>query len=72
LQSGCAGATYSASTSTVATSEGRNGGTFGQSSFDDHTDVAGLSVDRLTMSATLASTLSPVPSSVRASLVDPN
>jgi hypothetical protein len=31
-----------------------------------------LSADRLTLSATSASTLSPVPSSVRAALVDPN
>jgi hypothetical protein len=33
---------------------------------------AGLPADRLTLSATSASTLSPVPSSVRAALVDPN
>jgi branched-subunit amino acid transport protein len=31
-----------------------------------------LPVDRLTLSATLVSTLSPVPSSVCAALVDPN
>jgi hypothetical protein len=31
-----------------------------------------LPADRLTLSATSASTLSPVPSSVRAALVDPN
>jgi hypothetical protein len=31
-----------------------------------------LQADRLTLSATLASTLSPVPSSVRATLMDPN
>jgi hypothetical protein len=31
-----------------------------------------LLVDRLTLSATLASTLSLVPSSIRATLVDPN
>jgi hypothetical protein len=31
-----------------------------------------LPADRLTLSATSASTLSPVPSSVRATLVDPN
>jgi hypothetical protein len=31
-----------------------------------------LSADRLTLSATSASTLSPVPSSIRAALVDPN
>jgi uncharacterized membrane protein len=31
-----------------------------------------LSTDRLTLSATLASTLSPVPSSVHTALVDPN
>jgi hypothetical protein len=31
-----------------------------------------LLADKLTLSATLASTLSPVPSSIRATLVDPN
>jgi hypothetical protein len=31
-----------------------------------------LLADRLTLSATLTSTLSPVPSSIRATLVDPN
>jgi hypothetical protein len=70
--SGYVGATGTASTSAVATSKDCTGGSSGQPSSDDHTGEAGLPADRLTLSATLASTLSPVPSSVRAALIDPN
>jgi hypothetical protein len=52
--------------------EGRSGGSSGQPSFDDHAGKAGLPIDRLTLLANLASTLSSVPSSVCAALVDPN
>jgi hypothetical protein len=72
LPSGCARATISASTSAVATNEGCTGGTCGQSSSEDHAGEAGLSADRLTLSATSASTVLPVHSSVCVVLVDPN
>jgi hypothetical protein len=39
---GCARATSTASTSAVAVGEGHTGGTFDQSSFDDHTGKVGL------------------------------
>jgi hypothetical protein len=63
------GATSTASISAVADGDGRTSGTFGQLSSDDH---MGEAVDRLTLSATSVSTLSPVPSSACAALVDPN
>jgi hypothetical protein len=70
--SGYAGANDTASTSAVATSKGCTGGSSSQPSSDDHAGEAGLLADKVTLSATSASTLSPVPSSVRAALVDPN
>jgi hypothetical protein len=39
---------------------------------DDHTGEVGLLADRLPLLASSVSTMSPVPSSVRAALVDPN
>jgi hypothetical protein len=60
------------STSAVAVSNGRIGVSSGQPSPNDHVGEAGLPVDRLTLSATSASTLLPVPSFVRSALVDPN
>jgi hypothetical protein len=70
--SGCTRATGTASTSAVTTGEDCTGGTSGQPSSDDHVGEAGLLADRLTLSATSASTLSPVPSSIHAALFDPN
>jgi hypothetical protein len=69
---GCAGATDTASISAITAGKGRTGGSSNQPSPDDHTDEAGLLADRLTLLATSASTLSLVPSSVHATLVDPN
>jgi hypothetical protein len=66
------GATVTASTSTVATDEGHIGGSSGQPSFDDHVGEAGLLADRLTLSATSASTLLSMPSSVCTALINPN
>jgi hypothetical protein len=63
--SGYAGATGTASTSAVAASKGRTGGSSGEPSSDDHAGETSLST-------TSASTLSPVPSFVRTALVDPN
>jgi hypothetical protein len=65
-------ATNTTSTSAAATGEGRTGGTFSQSSSDDHVGEAGLPADILTLSATSAPTLSTVPSFVHATLADPN
>jgi hypothetical protein len=69
---GCARATSTTSTSAVIAGEGRTGATSGQSSSNDHVGEEGLPADRLTLSATSASTLSPVLSSVHAALIDPN
>jgi hypothetical protein len=52
--------------------EVRTGGFSGQPSSDDHVSEVGLLADRLTLSDTLVSTLSPVPSPVSAALVNPN
>jgi hypothetical protein len=72
--SGCARDTGTSSTLAVTTGEGRIGGTSSQSSFDDHVGEEGfwLPADRLTLSATSASTLSLVPSSVHTALADLN
>jgi hypothetical protein len=70
--SGCVGATCTTSTSAVAASKGHTDGTFGQPSSDDHTGKVGLPADKLTLSATSSSLLSPVPTSVRAALTDPS
>jgi hypothetical protein len=66
--SGCARATITASTSAVAAGEGCTGGTFGQSSSNDHAGKAELPADRLT----LASTVLLVLYSVCAALIDLN
>jgi hypothetical protein len=65
-------ATGTASTSGIATGEGRAGSTSGQFSSDDHVGEAGLPVDKLTLSATSAPTLSLVPSFVPVALTDGN
>jgi hypothetical protein len=70
--SGCAGATVTVSTSAVNPREGCTSGSSGQSSSDDHVSEAGLPADRLTLSATSASIVSTVPSSVHTALIDPN
>jgi hypothetical protein len=67
--SGYTGATITAFKSAVATGEHCTGGTSDQSSSDDHMGEAGLLTDRLTLSATSASIVLPVPSSVRAALI---
>jgi hypothetical protein len=68
------GAIDIASTSAVTTNEGRTGGTSGKSSSDDHAGKAGLPASgRQTHPIShLSATLSPVPSSVRATLINPN
>jgi hypothetical protein len=68
----CAGAINTASTSAVATDKGHTDVISGQPSSKDHVGEAGLPTDRLILSTTLASTLSPVPPSVRTALIDPN
>jgi hypothetical protein len=72
LPSGYVRATDTTSTSAVTVGEGHTGSTSGESSSDDHEGEAGLPTDRLTLSATLAPTLSLVPSSIRAALIDLN
>jgi hypothetical protein len=65
--SGCAGATYTTSTSIVTAGEGHTGGTSGQPSSDDHTGKAGLlttdqqthTVDHLIITALSGAHLSP-------------
>jgi hypothetical protein len=69
---GYAGATNIASTSAVATGKGCTDVISSQPSSKDHVGEVGLPADRLILSTTLASTLSPVPPSVRTALVDPN
>jgi hypothetical protein len=71
---GYARSTDTASTSAVTGGEGRTGVTSGQSSSDDHAAKRGfhLPADKLTLSATLASTLLLVPSSVCTAIIDPN
>jgi hypothetical protein len=69
---GCARATVTTSTSVVAAGEGCTSGTSGQSTSDDHAGEAGLLADKPPLSASSVSTVSPVPSSIRAALVDPN
>jgi hypothetical protein len=62
------------STSAVTTNEGRTSGTSGKSSSDDHAGEAGLPASgRQTHPIShLGATLSPVPSSVRATLINLN
>jgi hypothetical protein len=70
--SGCTGVIGTTSTLAVATGESHISGSSGQPSSDDHTGEVGLPTDILTLSATSASILSLVPSSVYATLIDPN
>jgi hypothetical protein len=67
-----AGATSIASTSAIATGKGRTGGSSDQPSSDSHIGEEGLPANKLNLSATSASTLSPVPSFIHATLIDLN